>query len=261
MLCWENDVYTLTLDEDGESLNIHNKYGSMYGGWYLMCKLGENTDISNKYIYNNITTKDVRKGTLGTHIFLACSDKESGFKDYEYFSNQVKILNNVSAQLPVFTKKYVYLFIEVLSSFNSNNDTEVTGSVTIYGGRVNLQDNKNATPSETTQVIEADSGYAGLKRVSVLPIPSEYIIPTGSETITENGTYDISDKEEVVVDIDIPTPTYQTKTVTPSESTQTITPDTGYDGLSSVEVSAIMIDGLTVAQIREKLQAIVEGDM
>lgn len=62
---------------------------------------------------------------------------------------------------------------------------------------------------------------------------------SGSDTYTSNGTYDVTNLEEVVVDI--PPASLQTKTAsyTPTESAQsdTITADTGYDGLSSVDVS------------------------
>lgn len=47
---------------------------------------------------------------------------------------------------------------------------------------------KTATPSTSTQEIEADQNYDGLSKVTVNPIPSQYIIPTGTKNITQNGT-------------------------------------------------------------------------
>ena len=68
----------------------------------------------------------------------------------------------------------------------------------------------------------------------------------GTKTITENGTYTASSDSldgysEVTVNVSGggSTPTLQSKTATPSESQQTITPDSGYDGLSSVTVGAV----------------------
>jgi len=46
---------------------------------------------------------------------------------------------------------------------------------------------KTVTPTEQTQVVTADSQYDALKKVTVNPIPSEYIVPTGNYAITSNG--------------------------------------------------------------------------
>ena len=47
---------------------------------------------------------------------------------------------------------------------------------------------KTVTPTEQTQVVTADQGYDALSRVTVNPIPDDYIIPSGNKAITANGT-------------------------------------------------------------------------
>ena len=61
---------------------------------------------------------------------------------------------------------------------------------------------------------------------------------TGSVTLATAGTYV---NEDITVDYTKSggTPTLQSKTVSPPTSQQTVSPDTGYDGLSSVTVNAM----------------------
>lgn len=67
----------------------------------------------------------------------------------------------------------------------------------------------------------------------------------GTKTITSNGTYDPSDDSldyysSVTVNIPSGSPSLQAKTnINPTTSSQTITADSGYDGLSSVQINAM----------------------
>lgn len=98
---------------------------------------------------------------------------------------------------------------------------------------------KTATPSEEVQVIEADRGVYGLKKVTINEIPSEYVIPTGSVNITSNGNHNVSGKETANVNVQ---PVTQSKTITPTKQTQNVVPDQNYDGLNEVIVNPIPDD-------------------
>lgn len=96
--------------------------------------------------------------------------------------------------------------------------------VTVYAAPT---ETVTVTPTKSTQTKTPSSGKVGFSQVTVNPIPDEYIIPSGSQNITTNGTYDVTSKASVVVNVDTAKPE-QTKTVTITENgTITITPDSG----------------------------------
>ena len=59
---------------------------------------------------------------------------------------------------------------------------------------------KTVTPTKTSQTISPDTGKL-LSSVTVDPIPDEYIVPTGSQTITTNGTVNVTNLASVVVNV------------------------------------------------------------
>ena len=95
---------------------------------------------------------------------------------------------------------------------------------------------KTISPSTSVQTVTADSGYDALSDVTVNAIQTE------TKSVTSNGTYKpTSGKYFSSVTVNVPSETFktQTKTVTPTESTQTVSPDSGYNGLSTVTVNPI----------------------
>jgi hypothetical protein len=60
---------------------------------------------------------------------------------------------------------------------------------------------KSVTPTKSAQTVVADSGYDGLSKVNVGAIPSQYIIPSGTKNITENGTHDVKSYASVSVNV------------------------------------------------------------
>lgn len=84
---------------------------------------------------------------------------------------------------------------------------------------------KTATPTTTSQVITPDSGYDALSQVTVNQIPSQYIIPSGTKSITANGT-GIDVTSYAAVDVAVPSPSAATYTLGLDERTATVGSDT-----------------------------------
>ena len=101
----------------------------------------------------------------------------------------------------------------------------------------NLQE-KETTPTKETQVVVADKTYDGLSKVTVNPIPNEYIIPSGEIEFTQNGTYDVTDKASAKVNV--PEKQLGTKIITKNGTYKAS--DDDLDGYSEVEVETSGVD-------------------
>lgn len=85
-------------------------------------------------------------------------------------------------------------------------------------------------PSQMANAIMSISGGGG-------------ITPTGTISITENGTYNVSSYASASVSVPTgSTINNQDKTITPTTAQQVITADSGYTGLGTVTITAL-VDG------------------
>lgn len=97
---------------------------------------------------------------------------------------------------------------------------------------------KTATPTSASQSIVSDSGYAGLSKVTVNPIPNAYIIPTGTKDITANGIVDVTSFAEV--NVAVPAPDLSDATATPAKI---LLGETAYTGAGKITGTIPTYDG------------------
>lgn len=190
------------------------------------------------YVYNRVVaevvldTQEKEIKTNGVHT------PDTGYAGFS------KVIVNVPDVPSVLQEKTVY---PTTSEQSVLPDDGFDGLSKVTVGEIRLQDK---TVTQNGSFI-ADSGYNGLDRVIVDVQPE---LQTKNIDLTANGSVDVIadsgfyglDMVRISVNVESggggsATVTLQDKSVVPNASQQVITPDAGYDGLSSVTVGAAYI--------------------
>ena len=123
-----------------------------------------------------------------------------------------------------------------IQSYNIKKDVSILG---VTGNVIELNGEERATtPTKDTQIITPSADKNAITKMTVNPIPDEYIIPNGEIEITENRIYNVTDKASARVSV--PEKILTTKTIT-ANGTYNATDDNA-DGYSQVTVETSGVD-------------------
>lgn len=175
-------------------------------------QFGGNDGYSLVYTYGGgaIDTKQVQVGSGVTSItFTGLEDEpacwyvifQSNFSTSSGYQRVIAVANNGTDTYGLEMDSSAHYSDQHWTSSYSNGSLTITSQGTNAGGYFHQPGNyllvyaydasgnyqsKTVTPSQSTQEVTADSGYDALRKVTVNPIPSEYIVPTGNLAITSN---------------------------------------------------------------------------
>ena len=213
---------------------------------------------------SNIDSKDVQVGSGATSItftgleaepiYWACIFKGS-FGTSNGYQRTICVVNDGSSIYGMEMDSSAKVAQHWTASYN-NGSLTITSNGTNQGGYFHQPNSyhltyayddtfqsKSATytptTSQQTATITPDSGYQGLKKVDVTvdPIPSQYIVPSGNLPITSNSnSIDVS--QYATVSVNVPT----------SGSSKNVQIASGVNRVSTTDYTAVSGQSLTVSK-------------
>lgn len=130
-----------------------------------------------------------------------------------------------------------YIIPTGTKEITSNGTTNIKEYENVNVNVTYTSEEKTVTPTKEVQNVTPTSADY-LSKVVVNAIPDNYIEPTGTENITANGTYDITTKASVNVNVPSEEINLQEKSISvATNGSVEVTADSGYTALSKVNVS------------------------
>lgn len=146
--------------------------------------------------------------------------------------------------------------LEVNTTYTPAQMTNAILSIPVGGAASPILQSKTISPSSSSQTVTPDSGFDGLSSVTINPVSSTTL------NVSANGTYTATNGNfysQVVVTIEDSKVNLQSKTAVPSNVPISITPDTGYHGLSSVTIDPIPSSYANITNVTATSNDVLSG--
>lgn len=153
------------------------------------------------------------------------TEKQEIVADKEYSALSKVMINAVTSDID-----------SNIQSYNIKKDVSILG---VTGNVIELNGEERATtPTKDTQIITPSADKNAITKMTVNPIPDEYIVPSGEIEITANRIYNVTDK--VSAKVNVPEKQLGAKTINKNGVYNAT--DDNLDGYSQVTVETSGVD-------------------